>query len=157
MKCKGFFFFASITARYLAPVWIKVLNFNKTEFMCFNQKRIISTLNGKPQRLLDQFTYLGSNISSTESDVNIYPVKTWNIRDRLLIIWKSNLSNKIKWDFFQAVSILLHRCTTWTLTKHMEKKLDGKYTRMLHAVLNKSWKQHSTCMAAYLSSHKPFK
>ena len=26
--------------------------------------------------------------------------------------------------------------TTWTLTKRLEKKLDGNYTRMLRAILN---------------------
>ena len=30
----------------------------------------------------------------------------------------------------------------WMLTKHMEKSLDCNYTRMLRAVLNKSWRQH---------------
>ena len=35
-------------------------------------------------------------------------------------------------------------CTTWTLTKRLEKKLDGNYTRMLWAILNKSWQQHPT-------------
>ena len=42
--------------------------------------------------------------------------------------------------FFQAavVSILLYGCTTWMLTERMEKKLDGNYTRMLRAILNKS-------------------
>ena len=29
--------------------------------------------------------------------------------------------------------------TTWTLTKRLERKLDGNYTRMMRAVLNKSW------------------
>ena len=45
---------------------------------------------------------------------------------RLLIIWKFNLSNQIKQDFFQAVtvSIILYRSTTWTLIKHREKKLN---------------------------------
>ena len=44
----------------------------------------------------------------------------------------------MKCSFFQAVvSILLYGCTTWTLTKRMEKKLDGNYTRMLRAILNK--------------------
>ena len=45
---------------------------------------------------------------------------------------------------FQAAvaSILLYGCTTWTLTKRLEKKLDGNYTRMLRAILNKSWRQH---------------
>ena len=58
---------------------------------------------------------------------------------------KSNLSNKLKWNFIQAavVSILLYGCTTWTLTKHIAKKLDGNCTRMLQALWNKSWKQHS--------------
>ena len=52
----------------------------------------------------------------------------------------------MKRSFFQAVivSILLYRCTTWTLTKRLEKKLDGNYTRMLRAILNKSWRQHPT-------------
>ena len=56
------------------------------------------------------------------------------------------LTDKMKRSFFQAavVSILLYGCTTWTLTKRMEKKLDGNYTRMLRAVLNKSWRQHPT-------------
>ena len=52
----------------------------------------------------------------------------------------------MKRSFFQAavVSILLYGCTTWTLTKRLEKKLDGNYTWMLRAILNKSWRQHST-------------
>ena len=41
-------------------------------------------------------------------------------------------------SFFQAavVSILLYRCTTWTLTKRLEKKLDGNYTRMTQLLRN---------------------
>ena len=52
----------------------------------------------------------------------------------------------MKRSFFQAavVSILLYGCTTWTLTKRLKKKLDGIYTRMLRAILNKSWRQHPT-------------
>ena len=52
----------------------------------------------------------------------------------------------MKRSFFQAaiVSILLYGCTTWTLTKRLEKKLDGNYTRILRAILNKSWRQHYT-------------
>ena len=52
----------------------------------------------------------------------------------------------MKRSFFQAavVSILLYGCTTWTLTKRLEKKLDGKYKIMLRAILNKSRRQHPT-------------
>ena len=39
---------------------------------------------------------------------------------------------------------LLYECTTWKLTKRMEKKLDGNYTRMLRAILNNSRRQHPT-------------
>ena len=34
--------------------------------------------------------------------------------------------------------------TTWMLTKCIEKRLDGNCTRMLQAILNKSWEQHPT-------------
>ena len=52
----------------------------------------------------------------------------------------------MKRSFFQAavVSILLYGCTTWTLTKRLEKKQDGNYTRMFRAILNKPWRQHPT-------------
>ena len=52
----------------------------------------------------------------------------------------------MKRSFFQAavVLILLYGCTTWTLTKQLEKKLDSNYTRMLQAILNKSCRQHPT-------------
>ena len=75
-------------------------------------------------KLVDKFTYLG--ISSTESDINMRTVKTWTAIDRLSIIWKSDLSNKIKREFFQAavVSILLYACNICTLTKRLEKKIN---------------------------------
>ena len=57
----------------------------------------------------------------------------------------------MKRNFFQAavVSILLYGCTTWTLTKRLEKKLDGNYTRMLRVILNKSCRQHPTRQQLY--------
>ena len=47
------------------------------------------------------------------------------------------------------VSILQYGCTTWTLIKRMEKKHDGNYTRLLRAILNKSWRQHPTKQQLY--------
>ncbi len=69
----------------------------------------------------------------------------------IIIIWKSDLTDEMKRSFFQAavVSILLYGCTTWTLTKRLEKKLDDNYTRMLRAILNKSWRQHPTRQQLY--------
>ena len=69
----------------------------------------------------------------------------------LSAIWMANLTNKMKRNFFQAVvlSILLYGCTTWTLTKRMEKKLDGNCTRMLQSILNTSLGQHPTKQQLY--------
>ena len=114
--------------------------------MCYNQTADISTLDGTPLKLVDKFTYLGSSVESTEKDIDTRLTKAWTAINRLSIIWKSDPTDKMKRSFFQAAvtSILLYGCTTWTLTKRLEKKLDGNYTRMLRAILNKSWRQHPT-------------
>ena len=127
------------------------VNAQKTEFMCFNQKGDISTLDGTSLKLVDKFTYLGSSVSSTKKDIDTRLTKAWTAIDRLSIIWKSNLTDKMKRSFFQAavVSILLYGCTAWTLTKRLEKKLDGNYTRMLRAILNRPWQQHPTRRQLY--------
>ena len=113
------------------------VNAHKTEYTCYNQTSDISTLDGTSLKLVDRFTYLGSSVSSTEKIIDSRITKVWTAIDRL---WKSDLTNKMKHSFFQAavILILLYGCTTWTLTKQLEKKLDGNYTRMLRAILNKS-------------------
>ena len=91
---------------------------------------------------IDKFTYLGSSVSSIEKDIDTRLTKAWTAIDRLSIIWKSDLTDKMKCNFFQAavISILLYRCTTLMLTKRLEKKLDCNYTRMLQGILNTSWR-----------------
>ena len=116
-----------------------------------NQTGDISTQDGPSLKLIDKFTYLGSSVSSTEKDIDTQLTKAWTAIDKLSIIWKSDLNDKMKRSFFQAavVSILLYWCTTWTLTKRLEKKLDGNYSRKLRAILNKSWRQHPTRYQLY--------
>ena len=118
--------------------------------MCFNQTGNISTLEGTSLKLVDKFSCLGSSVSSTEKYINTWLTKAYTAIDKLSIIWKSNLTDKIKRSFFQAavMLILLYRCTTGTLTKRLEK-IDGNYTRMLRAILNKSWRQHPTRYQLY--------
>ena len=114
--------------------------------MCFNQTGDFVTLDKSSLKVVDKFTYLGSSVSSTEKDIDPQQTKAWTAIDKLSIIWKSDLTDKMKGSFFHAavVSMLLYGCTTWTLTKRLEKKLDGNYTKMLRAILNKSWRQHPT-------------
>ena len=123
--------------------------------MCFNQTGNISTLEWSSLKQVVKFTDQGSSVSSTEKDINTRLTKAWTAINKLSIIWKSHLTDKMKRSFFQAavVSILLYECTTWTQTKRLEKKLDGNYTRMLRAILNKTWRQHPTKHQLY--SHLP--
>ena len=123
--------------------------------MWFSQTGDISTQDGTSMKLVDKFTYQGSNVSSTEKDIDTPLSKAWIAIDKLSIIWKSDLTDKMKRSSFQeaVVSILLYGCTTWTLTKRLEKKLDSNYTRMLRAILNKSGRQHPTRHQLY--NHLP--
>ena len=100
------------------------VNSIKTELLCFRQNRAIAILNGKLLKLVNQFIYLSSNISSTESNVSVHIGKAWTAIDKLSIIWKCSLSHEIKCEFFLgvAVSILLYSCNTWALAKCIEKK-----------------------------------
>ena len=91
------------------------------------------------------------------SDINTRLATAWRATDRLSVIWKSDLTDKIKRSFFQAVvvSILLYGCTSWTLTKRMKKRLDGSYTRIMRTILEKSWRKHpqsNSCTVTYLLS-----
>ena len=57
---------------------------------------------------------------------------------------------ELRFPFILSVrSILLYGCTTWTLTKWLEKKLDVNYTRMLREILNKSLWQYPTRYQLY--------
>ena len=78
--------------------------------MCFKQDLHIKW---QFLKLVYQFTYLGSNISSSESDVNTRIGKVWTATEQQSIISKFDLSNKTR---------ILPRCTTWTLTKMIGEK-----------------------------------
>ena len=70
--------------------------------MCYNQTGDISTLEGTPRKLVDKFTYLGSSVESTEKDIETRLTKAWTAINRLSIIWKSDLNDKMKRSFFQG-------------------------------------------------------
>ena len=62
------------------------VNAHKTEYMYFNQTGDISTLNGSSMKLVDKFTYLGSSVSSTETDIDTRLAKAWTAINRLSVI-----------------------------------------------------------------------
>ena len=85
------------------------VNAHKTECMCFNQTGDISILSGSSLKLVDKFSYLGSSVPSTEKDIDMRLTKGWTAIDKLSVIWKSDLTDKMKRSFFQAavVSMLI--------------------------------------------------
>ena len=62
------------------------VNEHKTEYMCFNQKGNISTQNRSSLKLVDRFSYQGSSVSSTETDINTRLTKVWTAIDSLSVI-----------------------------------------------------------------------
>ncbi len=79
------------------------VNPHKTEYMCFNQTGNISTLDRTSLKLVDKFTYLGSSVLSTEKDTRL--TKAWIAIDKLSIVWKLDLTDKIKRTFFISLPL----------------------------------------------------
>ncbi|CAM1310307.1 Uncharacterised protein r2_g2061 [Pycnogonum litorale] len=129
------------------------LNADKTEFICLNQDASegMKSLNGDKIKQVEDFRYLGSYIATTAQDVNIRLGKAWGALNQLNKIWKSNLPDNLKRNFFRATveSVLVYGSVSWILTTQMEKKIDGAYTRMLRSALNRSWKDHPTNKELY--------
>ena len=73
--------------------------------MCFNQTGNISTINSSTLKLVDKFTYVGSSVSSTETDINTRLAE----HGQLTIIFRSCGSQiwPIKWN---AVSSKQRSC-----------------------------------------------
>ena len=117
----------------------------------FNKTSDLSTLSCSSLKLVDKFTHRGSSVSSIETDIDTRLTKAWTPYNRLSVIWKSDLADKMKRSFFQGaiVSIMLYGCTRWMQRKRTEKKLDGNYSTMLRAILNKSLRQHPTNQQLY--------
>ena len=129
------------------------VNAHKTEYMCYNQTGDISTLNGSSLKLVDKFTYLGSSVSSTETDIDTRLTKSWTAINRLSVIWKSDQTDKMKRNFFQVaiMSILLYGWTTWTLNERLEKNLTATTQE---CCLQGNTQQSSSYMATYHQSRK---
>ena len=81
------------------------VNTHKIEYMCFNQRGDISTLNSSSLKLVDKFTYLGSSVSSTQTDINTWLAKAWIAIDMLSVIWKSDLTDRMKLSFFPSICV----------------------------------------------------
>ena len=90
------------------------MNTNKTEYMCFKWEGVIFTLIEEHLKLVDKFTYLGSSVSSTESDVNIFWAKAWNAINRLSTLLPF-LWIKMVFDSFHSKDIFPPSDCDWSI------------------------------------------
>ena len=68
-------------------------------------------------------------------------------------VWTSKLPRATKIRLFRATveSVLLYGSETWSVTKKLEKSVNGCYTRMLRTALNERWQQHMNNQELYES------
>ena len=80
-----------------------------------------------------------------KKDVKVRKAQAWIACHKLRGIWTSKLPRSKKIRVFRArvESILRYGSNTWTLTKSIEKSLDGCYKRMLRMVQHAYYKQRT--------------
>ena len=127
---------------------------SKTEYVnkCMSDSDfVIKSLNNTLLKMVSDYVYLGSYISSSEKDFMTRKGKAWAACNALHKIWSSNLSRDFKLKIFHAAikPILLYGSETWILSKRHGRRLDGIYTRLLMSVQNLSWKNHPTKQQIY--------
>ena len=116
-----------------------------------NNDYAVHSLKGTPLNQVDDYKYLGSFLSSSEKDFKVRKGMAWSACNKMHNIWSSQLSRELKINIFRATvePILLYGSETWTLTRKVEKHLDGTYTRLLMRVQNLSWRDHHTLNDIY--------
>ena len=126
------------------------LNAAKTKAMFFNiDIDTIKTIEGTEikQGLTangeQDFKYLGSWCDQNR-DIDTRKASAWKSLHKMKRIWNSDLDTNIKVQLFRATTetILLYGCTTWSLNRKEEQRLNGTCTRMLRMVKNLSWRDH---------------
>ena len=68
-------------------------------------------------------------------------------------VWTSKLLQVTTIRLFRVTveSVLLYGSETWTVTKKLEKSVNGCYTRMLRTALHVHWRQHMNNQELYRS------
>ena len=108
---------------------------------------------------VDNFKYLGAWINNTKNDVKVRKSQAWKSCNKLNKVWQSSLSKSLKLPTFLALveSVFLYGSETWTLTKRLEKSIDGNYTRLLRMGFNVSWSEHVANSELYGNLSKSFR
>ena len=132
-------------------IWTCVSNFIFYNVNCFTNGAI-----------LDQFMYLGSSVSSTKNDFNIRLAKAGNAIERLSLLWKSDLSDKIKCNFFKQRSCHFYYMDAprrrWLSIKRKSlTETEKECYKLYWTNPGSNIPQKSSCTATDHPSLKPFK
>jgi hypothetical protein len=107
-----------------------VINTDKTECMTFNipaeHGRLL--LQNREIKKVEDFKYLGSKVSSTESDFKNRKALAWCAYWKLEKIWKGrHIPPALKGKIFMAsvISVLLYGCEAWIVSKELESKINS--------------------------------
>ena len=123
--------------------------------MHFKQKVPISTLCSKPIKLVDQFTYLGSDISSTESDISsiesdvkgaecyekiIDHMQVWSIRSiKTKFLPRCSCVHTIIWMHLMDANKAQSKKTSWKIHKNTVYFLEQILYLWTQDVAYKTW------------------
>jgi len=127
-------------------------NEGKTEFLCSsNEMRALKSLNNVNIKRVNDFKYLGSYINDSEHDFIVRKSLAWKACNKLNKVWQSNLPKELKLQTFKTLiePILLYGSETWTMSRKMERSIDGCYTNLLRRVQNLHWEDHPTLGVIY--------
>ena len=113
------------------------LNETKTEFvnMCTSDNDfIIKTLNNTLLKMVSDYVYLGSYISSSEKDFLTRKGMAWSACNAMHKIWKSNLSRDFKLKIFKAAiePILLYGSEIWTPNESSKPLMETPSNQATH-------------------------
>ena len=112
---------------------------------------IIKTIQDKLLKMVSDYVYLGSYISSSEKDFLTRKGKAWAACNAMNKIWSSDLDRNFKLKILKRLLSLFYYMgpKPGHYLKKLEKRLDGTYTRLLMRVQNISWKSHPTKVYIY--------
>jgi sorting nexin-29 len=140
--------------RYALLVGLQI-NVKKTQWLVVGKdSNTLDSLyvNNIPLEKVSDYKYLGVYIRNSSKEFSTRKAQAWEAAKRLKKLWISRtLSHNMKIRVFISCveSVLLYAAETWTLTKTLEKRLDGAYTRLLRYALNISWKDKITNTVVY--------
>ncbi|CAF0980581.1 unnamed protein product [Brachionus calyciflorus] len=126
------------TCRNAKEVGLEI-NVTKTKVMVINANKDKKLkINNEDIEVVDEFKYLGSNMSSSEKDMKCRKGQAWSAFRSLEKIWTSKTTSiELKIRIFQAscLSILLYGSETWILDQKLLDELDSYATNCYRNML----------------------